>query len=76
MEKTVNKEIKASLQPPSRTKKIGSRYPNGYRLSKNDKIKAHQDYWNGDKNKSIQHPTLANNTSQPQTQASKNNKYY
>ncbi len=39
--KTVNVEVKASLEPSFRTKKIDSRYPKGYKPSvkkNNDKV--------------------------------------
>ena len=32
VEKTINTETKANLQPPSRTREIDSKYPKGYKL--------------------------------------------
>ncbi len=41
VEKVVDVEIKVSLQLPSKTRKIDSRYPKGYKsLAKKDKDKA------------------------------------
>ncbi len=74
LEKAVDAEVKANLQPPFGTRKIDSRYPKGYRsLIKKDKNDA---YWkhcdeasNKDKEKAKSYnPSFAN---QPQTQVSK-----
>lgn len=68
IEKAVNIEIKASLQPSSKTKEIESRYPKSYRLlAKKDKDKATWEYWDGDKYKAKSHNPFPANTSQPQT---------
>ncbi len=74
VEKTVNAEAKASLQPPSGTRKIDSRCSKGYRpLVKKDKDNT---YWeqrdetsNKDKEKAKCH-NLLSSANQPQTQAS------
>lgn len=64
IEKAVNTEIKASLQLPSKTKEIDSRYPKSYRLSaKKDKDKATWKYWDGDKDKAKYHNLFLANTS-------------
>lgn len=50
IEKTVNTEVKTSLQPPFGTREIGSRCPKGYRpLAKKDKDKINQEYQDRDK---------------------------
>lgn len=51
IEKAVNVEAKAAIQPPSKTKKIDSRYPKSYRLSAK-KDKDENNHWNIDKAKS------------------------
>ncbi len=73
MEKAVDVEAKASLQPFSGIKEIDSSCPKGYRPTKKDKDEANREHRDGDKTKSTHNPSPAN-TSQPQAQASKKNK--
>lgn len=63
LEKVVDIEAKASLQPPSEIREIDSRYSKGYKLAKNDQDKTNQEHRNRNKNKSTQNPTSANNIS-------------
>ncbi len=76
VEKAVNAEAKASLQPPSGTREIDSRCPKGFRPSvKKDKDEANREHRDRDKDKDKakpHNPSSAN--SQPQTQASKKDK--
>ena len=70
IEKAVNTEVKASLQPLFETKEINSKYSKGYKLSaKKKKDEASQEYQDGnkDKNKAKSYNLLPANTSQPQT---------
>lgn len=73
VEKTVNVEAIATLQSPSGTKEIDSKYPKSYKPSaKKDKDEnTYQDM-----NKAKNHNFSPANTSQSQTQASKKDKYY
>ncbi len=76
VEKAVNIEAKVSLQLPSKTRKIHSRCPRGYRLlvkkDKDDANRKHQD-GDKDKNKAKSH-NLSFANCQLQTQTSKKNK--
>lgn len=73
VKKTINVEVKATLQPLSRTREIDSRYPKGYKPSaKIDKDE--NSYWDIEKAKF--HNLFLINTSQPQIQTSRKNKYY
>ncbi len=65
VEKAVDAEAKASLQPPSETEEIDSRCPKGYRPTKKDE--SSRDHRDGDKAKSS-HTSPPANSSQPQTQ--------
>ncbi len=74
VEKAVNVEAKAGLQPPSGTKEIDFRCPKGYRPSvKKDKDDAYweqcEEAFNKDKEKAKSHNPLSS-ANQPQTQAS------
>lgn len=72
VEKTVNVEIKASLQLFSGTREINFKYPKGYRpLSKKNKFEANWEHWDKDKDKAKPHNLYPPNTNQLQTQASK-----
>ncbi len=52
VEKAIDVEVKPSLQPPFRTRKIDSKCPRGYRLSvKKDKNNTNRKYRNRDKDK-------------------------
>lgn len=74
VEKAVNIEAKGSLQPLSKTGEIDFRCPKSYRpLAKKDRDKVTWEYQDGDKTKS--HNSSLANTSQPQTQASKKDKW-
>ncbi len=75
VEKALDVEVKANLQPPSGTREINSRCPRDYRLSiKKDKDNVNQEHRdeipNQDKDKVKSHNSSSAN-SQPQTQASK-----
>ncbi len=73
VEKTVNAEAKTSLQLPSGTREIYSKCPKSYRPSaKKGKDEVTREYWHG--NKAKFHNPCSTNTSQPQTQAFKNDK--
>lgn len=73
VEKAVNVEAKASLQPLFKTRKIYSRYLKGYRpLAKKNKDKANQKHW--EENKANPHNLSLININQPLTQVSKKNK--
>ncbi len=77
VEKAVDIEAKANLQPPFGTKKIDSRYLKGYRPSvKKDKNNAywehHNKVFNKDKDKAKSHNSSSAN--QPQTQIPQKNK--
>ena len=75
VEKAVNIQAKASLQPSSRTRKINSKCPKGYRLlAKNKEDEVSQEHQNRDKNKTKSYNPIFANTNQPQTQASKKDK--
>lgn len=64
VKKTIDVEVKISLQPPSEIKNIEARCPNSYQLTKKDQFsRNHQD----DKAKCSYNTFLAN-TSQPQIQ--------
>ena len=79
VEKIIDTKAKASLQPLSGIKKIHSRCPKSYRPSaKKEKDKASQEHQDEDKdkNKAKLYNLLSANTSQPQTQTSKKNKYH
>ncbi len=74
VEKAIDIEAKASLQPPSGTREIDSRCPKGYRPSvKKDKDDAYRkqrnEASNRDKEKAKSH-NLSSSANQPQTQAS------
>ena len=78
VEKAVDAKAKASLQPPSGTKKIDSRCPKRYKpLVKKDKDdtyrEQHDETSNRDKKKAKSHNLLFS-TNQPQTPASKSKK--
>lgn len=74
IEKTVNIEVKANFQPPSRTKEIDSRCPKDHRLSvKKDKDKANWEHqFETLKVKVKSHNSFSAN--QPQAQAPKEDK--
>ena len=79
VEKAVNAEAKAGLQPHSMIKEIDSRYPKKYRpLVKKDKDDAYQEHrnkvFNKDKKKAKSHPSFSAN--QLETQASKKDKHH
>ena len=77
IEKTVDVEAKASLQPLSRIKEINFRCLKGYRLLvKKEKDKASWKHQDENKDKAKSHNPSSTNISQPQTQASKKNKCY
>lgn len=64
VEKTINTEVKVSLQPLFRTRRIDFRCPKSYRpLAKKVKDKASQKYRDGDKdkNKAKSHNSLSTN---------------
>ena len=76
IEKAVNAEAKASLQPLSKIREINFRYPKGNKLlAKKDKNNTNQENRDGDKNKAKSHNPLSAN-SQSQIQVSKKDKYY
>ncbi len=77
VEKAVDVKAKASLQPPSGTRKIDFRCPKGYKPSvkkdKDDANRKHRDEApNKDKDKAKSYNSSS--TNQPQTQASKKHK--
>ena len=75
VEKTVDTEAKASLQPRFKTRKIDFKCLEGYKLSaKKEKNKASQEHKNRNKNKAKFYNFLFVNMSQSQIQASKKNK--
>ena len=79
IEKAVNIEAKASLQPPSETKKIDSKYPKRYKpLVKKDKDDVYWDQHdkasNRNKKKTKSH-NLSSSTNQTQTQAFNSKNY-
>ena len=79
VEKVVNAETKAGLQPHSIIREIDSRCPKKYRpLVKKDQDNAYQEHCNEasnkNKKKAKSHPLFFAN--QPQTQASKKNKHH
>ncbi len=66
VEWVINAEAKVSLQPPSGTREIDSRYPKSYRLSvKKDKDDANWEHWdeapNKDKDKARSHNSSSAN---------------
>lgn len=61
VKKAVNVEAKASLQLFSEIRKINSKYPKGYRLTKKNKNKTNQEYQN--RNKTRFHNLSFTNTS-------------
>ena len=78
VEKVVGAEVKASLQLPSGTREINSRYPKRYKpLIKKDKNNAYWEHckevFNKDKNKTKSHNSFS--AKQPQTQAPKKDKH-
>lgn len=77
VEKTVNAEIKVSLQLPSKTREIDSKCLKGHRPSaKKDKNNTNYKHWDGDKDKDkAKSHNLSSINSQSQTQASKKDKH-
>lgn len=60
VKKAVNAKVKTSLQIPSKTTKIDSRYPKGYRPSaKKNNEESIQKHWDRDKAK-FHNPSLTN----------------
>ncbi len=78
VEKAINAEAKASLQPPSGTRGINSRYPKRYRpLVKKDKDDAYREQRNEASNRDKEKTRFHNSSSsanQPQTQVSNSKK--
>lgn len=63
VEKVINVKVKASLQPPFKTKEIDSRYPKSYKpLAKKDKNEANQEHGDRDKNIAKSHNLSLINT--------------
>ena len=62
MEKTIGVETKISLQPPSKTREIDSKYSKNSRpLVKKDKNNTNWEHWSRDKDKTKSHnPSFAN----------------
>lgn len=78
IEKVVDVEAKASLQPPFRTRKIDFRCSKNHRSSvRRDKNDANWKHWDEDKDKELAKSYNSFSTnSQPQTRTSKKDKHY